>query len=230
MKSTGVAYNKKAMRAYFAEMIGTFALVFAGPGAVIVNDVSGGVVTHVGIALTFGLVVMAVIYAIGEVSGAHINPAVTIGFWAARRFPLSRVAPYIGSQLTGALLASFALSALFPTHETLGATLPAGSAMQTFVLEIILTFLLMFVIICVAVGAKEQGLMAGTAIGGTVGLEALFAGPISGASMNPARSLGPAIMAGDLSFSWIYIIAPIVGALIAIVAYKGVYEDAESTQ
>ncbi|MFK7847967.1 MAG: MIP/aquaporin family protein [Rhodothermales bacterium] len=215
--------SKRALRTYLAEAIGTFALVFAGTGAVVVNQVSGGMVTHVGIALTFGLVVMAAIYAIGEVSGAHINPAVTLAFWAGGEFPFTRVIPYILSQLMGALVASLSLSMLFPLQQTLGATMPAGTAMQSFVFEIILTFLLMFVIMCVAVGAKEQGLMAGIAIGGTVGLEALFAGPITGASMNPARSLAPALVAGDLSFQWLYIVAPIVGALIAVLAYKGVY-------
>ena len=216
-------FTPQAIRTYLAEAIGTFALVFAGTGAVVVNNLSGGVVTHVGIALTFGLVVMAVIYAIGEVSGAHINPAVTIGFWAAGRFPFGRVAPYIVSQFLGALAASFALSLLFPTAANLGTTLPTGSLQQSFILEIILTFLLMFVIICVAVGAKEQGLMAGAAIGATVGLEALFAGPISGASMNPARSLAPALVSGDLNSQWIYLVAPVVGSLVAILAYYGVY-------
>lgn len=215
--------DKSALRTYLAEMIGTFALVFAGTGAVVINSVSGGAITHVGIALTFGLVVMAVIYAIGSVSGAHINPAVTLGFWAAGRFPLNRVAPYIISQMCGALLASFTLFALFPDAQTLGETMPAGSAMQTLVLEFILTFFLMFVILCVAIGAKEVGIMAGVAIGATVGLEALFAGPISGASMNPARSLAPALVAGNLSFQWIYIVATIAGALVAVLAYYGVY-------
>ena len=215
--------DRKALRAYLAEAIGTFALVFAGTGAVVVNEVSGGVVTHLGIALTFGLVVMAVIYAIGEVSGAHINPAVTLGFWAAGRFPFGRVIPYVISQFFGALGASFTLSALFPAVDSLGATMPAGTAMQSLVLEFILTFLLMFVIICVAIGAKEQGLMAGAAIGATVGLEALFAGPISGASMNPARSLAPALAMGDLSFQWIYVAAPVTGAFLAVLAYHGVY-------
>ncbi len=212
-----------AFRTYLAEAVGTFALVFAGTGAIIVNDVSGGVVTHVGIAFTFGLIVMAVIYAIGDISGAHINPAVTIGFWAAGRFPASHVLPYVASQCLGGLAASLLLRALFLEHETLGATEPAGPVVQSFVLEVVLTFLLMFVIICVAVGAKEKGLMAGAAIGATVGLEALFAGPISGASMNPARSLAPALVAFDFAHQWIYLVAPVIGALLAIVVYWGVY-------
>ncbi|MDZ4701808.1 MAG: aquaporin [Rhodothermales bacterium] len=212
-----------AWRAYLAELIGTFALVFAGTGAIVVNEVSGGAVTHVGIALTFGLVVMAVIYAIGEVSGAHLNPAVTLGFFVAGRFPGNRIAPYIMAQFIGAVGASVTLRLLFPAEASLGATLPAGAPMQSFVFEFILTFLLMFVILCVAIGAREQGLMAGAAIGATVGLEALFAGPICGASMNPFRSLAPALVAGELTHLWIYLTAPVLGAMAAVIAYRGVY-------
>ena len=135
------------MRKLAAEVLGAFALVFAGTGAIVINDVSGGTVTHVGIALTFGLVVLAMIYAVGDVSGAHLNPAVTLGFFAARRFEGRWVAPYIACQCAGALLASFTLRLMFPTHATLGATLPAGDAVQSFVLELILTFLLIFVIL-----------------------------------------------------------------------------------
>src|SRR4051812_11755583 len=143
------------LKKFVAEFIGTFALVFAGTGAIIINDTSGGVVTHVGIALTFGLVVMTMIYAVGEISGAHFNPAVTLGFWFSGRFNVAWVAPYIGTQLAGAVAASAVLHGLFPKHLTLGATLPAGSEMQSFVLEAILTFLLMFVILNVSTGAKE---------------------------------------------------------------------------
>lgn len=213
---------------YLAEAIGTFALVFAGTGAIVIDAVTGGAVTHLGIALTFGLVVMAVIYAIGDVSGAHINPAVTLGFWAAGRFPGRHVLPYLAAQMLGALAASGLLLVLFSGTPTLGQTLPAGPAMQTFGLETVLTFFLMFVILCVAIGAQEKGLMAGTAIGGTVALEALFAGPISGASMNPARSLGPALVALDLSAQWLYIAAPLLGAFLAVVAYRAVYGDTRS--
>lgn len=210
-------------RKCLAESIGTFALVFAGTGAVVVNDVSGGAVTHVGVALTFGLVVMAMIYAVGDVSGAHFNPAVSVGFWMARRFPGRHVAPFVASQLAGAVAASVALRLLFPEHPTLGMTLPAGSETQSFVLEVILTFFLMFVIINVATGSKEQGIMAGAAIGATVGLEALFAGPICGASMNPVRSIAPALVAGDLGSLWVYLSASFLGAVLAVVAYWGLY-------
>lgn len=223
----GMHRDLPAARTYFAEAVGTFALVFAGAGAIVVNDLTG-VVSHVGIALTFGLVVMAMIYAIGEVSGAHINPAVTFGFWAAGRMPGRQVAPYVGAQAAGGLAAALLLRVLFPAHQTLGATYPHGSGTQTFVLEVVLTFLLMFVILCIAVGAKEQGLMAGAAIGATVGLEALFAGPISGASMNPVRSLAPALVAFDLSHQWIYLAAPLLGAFFAVLVYRLVYGDAQT--
>jgi len=210
------------MQRYLSELIGTFALVFCGPGSVIMNDVSGGTVTHVGIAITFGLIVMAMIYSIGEISGAHINPAVTIAFWASGRFDKKEVLPYITAQMIGALLASALLYLLFPLHETQGATLPIGSAMQSFILEVILTFILMFVIIKVSTGSKEIGTMAGIAIGGVVGLEAMFAGPITGASMNPARSIAPAIFSGNFEHLWLYIAAPIIGALLAIVACRAI--------
>lgn len=208
------------MQRYISELIGTFALVFCGPGAIIMNDVSGGAVSHVGIAITFGLIVMAMIYSIGEISGAHINPAVTIAFWASGRFDKREVLPYITAQIIGALLASSILYFLFPTHETQGVTLPSDTAIQSFILEVILTFILMFVIIKVSTGSKEIGTMAGIAIGGTVGLEAMFAGPITGASMNPARSIAPALFSGHLEHLWLYIIAPIIGALLAIVVCK----------
>ena len=207
------------MKAYLAEGIGTFALVFAGTGAVISNDFSGGVVTHVGIALTFGLIVMAMIQSIGDISGAHINPAVTIAFWVAKRFPGRQVLPYIGFQITGALFASGILKLLFPDNRLLGSTVPAGPWHQAFVFEVLLTGILMFVILSVSSGSKEKGLMAGSTIGAVVALEALFGGPITGASMNPARSLGPAIMASapeTLNTLWLYILAPTLGAVISV--------------
>jgi aquaporin Z len=163
---------------------------------------------------------MAMIYTLGNVSGAHLNPAVSFGFWVARRFPASKLIPYIVSQCAGALLASATLRLLFPQHPTLGATLPAGSFLQSLVLEIILGFFLMFVIVNVSVGAKEKGVIAGVAIGGMVALEALFAGPITGASMNPARSLGPAIVSGHFEALWIYLLAPFVGAFLGVLGCR----------
>jgi aquaporin Z len=208
-----------AMKKYVAEAIGTFCLVFAGTGAIVINDVSNGQVSHVGVALTFGLVVMAMIYAVGDSSGAHLNPAVTIGFWIARRLSSIEIAPYIASQVVGAFAASGLLWLMF-THPTMGATHPAGSVVRTFVLESVLTAMLMFVILGVATGPKEKGLLAGVAIGGVIALEALFAGPISGASMNPARSLAPAVVSGEIHDVWIYIAAPIIGAAIGVFCSK----------
>ncbi len=204
-----------------AEFIGTFSLVFAGTGAVVINDVSAGSITHVGIALTFGLVVMAMIYAVGDISGAHFNPAVTSAFWLAGRLPGSTVIPYLLSQGLGALAASTVLHFLFPAHSTLGTTLPAGGDAQSFVLELILTFILMFVILNVSTGAKEKGITAGIAVGAVIGLEAMFAGTICGASMNPVRSLAPAVISGHLEHLWIYLTAPFAGAWLAILACRG---------
>jgi aquaporin Z len=205
-------------------MIGTFALVFAGTGAIVINDVSAGIVSHVGIALTFGLIVLAMIYAVGDVSGAHLNPAVTLGFYAARRFPGGSVLPYVGSQCAGALLASLCLRLLFPGHANLGATLPRGHAGQSFLLELLLTCLLMFVILSVSTGAKEKGITAGIAVGSVIGLEALFAGPISGASMNPIRSLAPAVVSQQFTSLWVYLTAPVIGALVAVLGCRCVHE------
>jgi MIP family channel proteins len=207
-----------------AEAFGTFALVVAGTGAIVINDVSGGTITHIGIALTFGLIVLAMIYAIGDVSGAHLNPAVTLGFLAAGRFPAGKVLPYIVSQCAGALAASLLLRLLFPTHATLGATLPAGTALQSFVLEFVLTLLLMFVILSVSTGAKEKGMMAGVAVGAVIALEALFAGPICGASMNPARSLAPALVSGNLQHLWVYLTAPLLGAVMSIPTCRCIHD------
>ena len=193
------------MRKLVAEAFGSFCLVFAGTGAVVVNDTHGGVVTHVGVALTFGLVVLAMIYALGDVSGCHLNPAVTLGFFAARRFEWHRVVPYILAQCVGAVLASLALHAMFPAHPSLGATLPAGTVLQSWVMEFVLTLMLMVVILSVSTGAKEKGVLAGVAVGAVIALGAMFAGPVSGASMNPARSLAPAVVAGRLDYLWVYL-------------------------
>lgn len=210
------------MSKYLAELLGTFALVFAGTGAIVMDTASQGGVTHVGVALTFGLVVLAMIQTFGDVSGAHLNPAVTLGLAVARRFSWREVAPYVGSQLVGAMLASGVLKLLFPADLTLGATLPRGSETQSLVLEFILTWLLMTVILHVTAKGREQGIGAVLAIAGTVGLEAMFAGPICGASMNPARSLAPALMSGTLEHGWIYLIGPVAGALAACVTCRWV--------
>jgi MIP family channel proteins len=212
------------MKKLIAEFLGTFILVFAGTGAIVVNDSSNGTVSHVGIALTFGLIVLAMIYAVGDVSGAHMNPAVTFGFFMARRFHSRSVLPYIASQCSGAICASVVLRLMFPSHETLGATLPAGDAIQSFAMEVILTFVLMFVILSVSTGPKEKGVMAGIAVGAVVGLEALFAGPISGASMNPARSFAPALVSLRLESLWIYLTAPFLGTALSVAACRCVHE------
>ena len=200
------------MRKLAAETFGTFCLVFAGTGAVVVNDTHGGVVTHVGVALTFGLVVLAMIYALGDVSGCHLNPAVTLGFFVARRFERQHVMPYIFAQCAGAFLASLTLRAMFPSHPTLGATLPSDTTLQSWVMEFVLTLMLMVVILSVSTGSQEKGVLAGVAVGSVIALEAMFAGPVSGASMNPARSLTPAVVAGRLDFLWVYLTAPVLGA------------------
>lgn len=213
------------LKKYIAELIGTFTLVFCGCGAIITNEFSNGIVTHSGIALTFGLVVMSLIYAFGEISGAHFNPAVTIAFSYAKKFPIQEVPKYILAQCVGATAGAALLLLLFPNNELLGTTLPTIDVWRVFLFEVILTFFLMLVIINVSTGAKETGIMAGIAIGGVVWLEAQFAGPITGASMNPARSIGPAIMSGHLEHLWLYILAPIIGAILAVVSCKLVKDE-----
>ena len=214
----------RVTRKLAGETFGTFALVFAGTGAIIVNQASAGAVSHVGVALTFGLVVLAMIYALGDVSGCHLNPAVTIAFLIARRFEPLLVMPYVVCQCFGAILASLTLHLMFPDSTTLGATLPAGDPLQSFVLEFILTLILMFVILSVSTGAKEKGLLAGVAIGAVIAFEALFAGPISGASMNPARSLAPALISGRFEHLWVYLAAPLLGAILAVAGCRCVQQ------
>ena len=201
------------MRTALAEMFGTFVLLFAGTGAIIIDAESGGKIGHVGVALTFGLVVFAMIHAVGGISGAHLNPAVTLGLWAAGRYPARGILPHIAVQLAGGILASVVLRLLFPHNELLGATMPAGSAAQSWVLEFILTMILMAVIMNVADGVRGD---AALAIGAVIGLEAMFAGPICGASMNPVRSLAPALISGHLEYLWIYLTAPFAGALFGV--------------
>lgn len=213
------------MKNYISEFIGTFAMVFCGTGAMTINEVTGGDVTHVGIGITWGLIVMAMIYAFGEISGAHFNPAVSIAFAYAKKFSWKEVPKYIFFQVAGAFAASLLLMWLFPKSELLGATIPSVDVWRAFVLELILTFFLMVVIINVSTGSKEVGMMAGIAIGSVVLLEALFAGPITNASMNPARSLAPNIVSGNIKGLWLYILAPIIGALLAVVSCKFVKHE-----
>jgi aquaporin NIP len=205
-------------RALLAEAMGTFALVFAGCGAVMV-DRKTGALGHVGVAITFGLVIMAMIYALGHVSGAHFNPAVTFSFALFRHFPRRHIVPYWTAQLAGALIAAAILRGSLGDVAEVGATYPSGSERQAFLWEVVLAFFLMLVIMAVATDTRAVGEAAAIAIGGTVGLDAMFGGPISGASMNPARSLGPGIVTGDLHGIWIYLLAPFVGATLAAVAY-----------
>ncbi len=205
-------------RALAAEAIGTFALVFAGCGAIMV-DAQTGALGHLGVALAFGLVIMAMIYAVGHVSGAHFNPAVTLAFALTRHFPWPRVFLFWGVQAAAAIAAAALLRSSLGDLADVGATLPSGSEAQSFLWETVLTFLLMFVIMAVATDTRAVGEAAAIAIGGTVGLAALFGGPISGASMNPARSLGPALVSGNLDALWLYLTAPHLGASLGAAAY-----------
>lgn len=207
-------------RKLVAEAVGTFGLVFAGTGSVIINAETGGQIGQVGIGLTFGLIIMVMIYATGHISGAHFNPAVTLAFAIGRHFPWAVVPLYWGAQLGGGILASLVLRGMFGNVANLGATLPRGSAGQSLLLEIVLTFFLMFVITSVATDVRAVGQAAAIAIGGTVGLEATFAGPISGASMNPVRSLAPAVVSGTWDAQWLYIAGPLLGAIAGVLVYE----------
>jgi aquaporin NIP len=204
-----------------AEGIGTFALVFAGCGAIIAEAEHPGTLGTVGIALVFGLIVMAMVYATGHLSGAHLNPAVTLAFVNTRHFPRAEAVAYVAAQLTGALLAAGLLAAVWPSQPaSLGATMPSVGAGSAFAYEAILSAFLMFVIMAVATDTRAVGAGAAIAIGGTVGLDALFGGPVTGASMNPARSIGPALVSGELHDLWIYIAAPVIGAAVGALAYQ----------
>ena len=202
-----------------AELVGTFALVFAGCGAVMV-EAKTGALGHVGVAITFGLVIMAMIYAVGHISGAHLNPAVSLAFALNRHFPWTKLLGYWAAQLVGAFAAAALLRASLGNIAHVGATLPSGSERQSFLWELVLTFFLMFVIMAVATDTRAVGEAAAIAIGATVGLDAMFGGPISGASMNPARSIGPAFVSGDLHALWVYITAPLVGAALGAAIYR----------
>ena len=207
------------LRRLVAEAVGTFALVFAGCGAIMV-DSDTGALGHVGVAISFGLVIMVMIYAVGHISGAHFNPAVTLGFALTRHFPLPRVGLYWAAQMAGALVAALLLRASLGDVADVGVTMPSGSDAQAFLWEAVLTFLLMFVIMAVATDTRAVGEAAAIAVGGTVGLDAMFGGPVTGASMNPARSLGPAIASGELSSIWVYLAAPLLGAAAAAFVYQ----------
>lgn len=209
----------RLLRDATAEAVGTFALVFAGCGAMIVAAKTPAM-THPAVAATFGLVIMVMVYAIGHISGAHFNPAVTVAFAMSGCFSWRVVPAYIAAQVVAALVASATLATLFGDVANLGATSPTGAVGASFALEVVLTFFLMFVIMSVATDGRAVSSMSGCAIGGTVALCALFGGPVSGASMNPARSLGPAVVSGALEHVWIYVVAPVVGAVAGALTYR----------
>ncbi|WP_158727952.1 MULTISPECIES: aquaporin [unclassified Flavobacterium] len=213
------------MRENISEFLCTYILVFCGTGAIIINQETNGSVTHVGICITFGLIVMGLIYGFGQISGAHMNPAVSIAFAFLKILPIKKLPFYLISQILGGLAASTTLKLLFPKNSGLGGTIPSGTDGQSFVLEFILTFILMLVILTVALGNKEHSPFAGIAIGGVVLLEAMFAGPISGASMNPIRSLAPALVSGNLNSQWLYIVAPIAATILASITWKTILKE-----
>ena len=214
--------KKQTMKKFYAEMIGTFAMIFCGCGAMTINEITNGSITHVGVAATWGLIVMAMIYAFGETSGAHFNPAVTLGFALAKKFSWKKVPKYILAQATGGILAAFMLWFLFPESQFLGETTPAAGfpPYKAAILEALLTFFLMVVILKVSSGSKEIGTMAAIAVGGVILLEAMFAGPMTKASMNPIRSLAPALFTGNFEHLWLYIVAPILGAGFGVFSCK----------
>jgi MIP family channel proteins len=217
---------------YMAEGLGTFGLVFAGCGAIMIDSLSHGQVTHVGVSLVFGLIITVMIYTFGHLSGAHFNPAVTLAFVLARHFPVRRLPGYWAAQLMGAALAATCLRLLLGNVAHLGATLPAGNggAWQSFGLETLLTFFLMIVIMAMATDTRAVGQAAALAIGATMALEALFAGPISGASMNPARSLGPALVGGIWTAQWVYVLGPMLGTVAGAFVYRWLREASQHAE
>lgn len=214
------------LRRSVAEGLAAFALVFAGCGAVVTNAAHRGTLGSVGVSLVFGLVIMVMIYATGHLSGAHINPAVTIAFTLTRHFPGRDAVAYVGAQLTGATAGAFVLLAAWSSKPaSLGSTVPSVGIGTALLYEVVLTAVLMFVIIAVATDTRAVGAAAAIAIGGTVGLDALFGGPITGASMNPARSFGPALASGTWNDFWIYVVGPVVGAALGAFAYQFIREE-----
>ena len=210
------------MKKYAAEMVGTFILVFCCTTPSICNSLAATALSPSGIALTCGAVILALIYALGDISGAHLNPAVSLGFVLAKRMSLRTATLYAFSQLVGALLASLTLHLLFPQQANLGATYPSVNLLQAFCFETILTFFLMFVILNVARGASEKGISAGIAVAATVTVAVLIGAPISGASMNPVRSIAPALIAGNLHAQWVYLTAPFIGAAFAVAIHNAI--------
>lgn len=213
------------MKKYIAEFIGAFAIVFFGCGAMVVNVLKDGLIGHVAVNVAFGVIVAVMIYSFGNISGAHFNPAVTIAFWIAKKFEGSKVGPYIMSQILGGIAGAFMLKLIFPTSGTYGENIPSGSVFQAFVLELIMTFFLMMIIHSVSTGHMEKGIMAGVAIGGYIAIEGYIAGPFSSSSMNPARSIGPAMASGDYRMLWIFLAAPVIGAILASLVRTHLVEE-----
>lgn len=213
------------MKKYTSEFLAIFVLIFVGTGSVIVNQQTNGALGLNGISAVWGLVIIALIYAFGDISGTHINPAVTLAFAVDKKFEWREVPAYLAAQFLGAFSASLLLHFLFPENSTLGITCPSGTKLQSFILEVVMMFILMLVILRVSVGAKEKGITAGIAIGGTVWLLVLFGGPISGASLNPIRSLAPAIVTGNFQSLWIYLTAPFIGALLAVAVHRFLHSE-----
>lgn len=200
---------------YLSEFIGVFAIVFFGCGAVVVDGLKDGIIGHIAINVSFGVIVMVMIYVFGNVSGAHFNPAVTIAFWAAKKFQGKMVLPYIISQILGGIGGAYMLVILYPMSPTYGENMPSGTTFQALILEIVMTFFLMLIIHGVSTKHLEKGIMAGIAIGSYIAIEGFIAGPVSSSSMNPARSIGPALASGDYTKLWIFLIGPVIGALLA---------------